>query len=446
MRTYLEQIKAVQASFRGVPFATRGDDFRSGRRQAVHEYPNREDYWPEDMGKSVRRLSITGFLVGDDIIAQRERMVAAIETPGPGILIHPSLGRLTVSVLGEQPIRSGERGRVFEIQFTFVVAGDRQFPEVQAATGAASQTSAAAMFQAALGGYVTQLQLALSRGSAVAHQVVATVSGWSAQISGLANDATNLFSMLVSLPTNISGTFGRYFGGGRVGFQNINTSPQASSGATTASLIAAGAAARASVAAAATALNTAATGGDPATIGAAVQALAQALLAAIQDPRSAVRLLAGLYGYTEAPVLGSSAIPMAMLSAQAAHLSLFRRATLQALAQASAAYQPVSADDAAAVRNQVCGLIDLEITAAGDAGDDDSYTALRQLRADVAQDLATRGAGLPEIVEVDSPAPGPSLVLAQRLYRDPARADQLVVFGNPPHPAFMPTRFKALAS
>src|SRR5581483_7122054 len=434
-----------QATFRGVPFFVNSNDLRPGRRQAIHEYPNREDYWPEDMGKSVRRLSILGRLVGDDVAAQRARMLEAIETPGPGTLVHPSLGRLQVSVLGEQPFRETERGRVIEIQFSFIVGGDQVFPDIQSATGAASQASALAMFQAALGGFVTELRAALSLGSAVAHQVVDTVTGWSAQISGLANDATNLFSMLVSLPTNISGTYGRYFGGGRVGFANINVSPQASTGATTASLIAAGAANRASVAAAVAALNTAATGGDPATIGNAVQALAQALLAAIQDPRSALRLLGSLYGYTEEPVLGNSAIPLAILSAQTACLGLFRRATLQALAQAAAAYQPASADDAAAVRSQVCGLIDLEITTAGDAGDDDSYAALRQLRADVAQDLASRGAGLPDIVEVDSPAPVPSLVLAQRLYRDPARADQLVEFaGDVPHPAFLPARFKAL--
>jgi prophage DNA circulation protein len=64
----------------------------------------------------------------------------------------------------------------------------------------------------------------------------------------------------------------------------------------------------------------------------------------------------------------------------------------------------------------------------------------------VALDLATRGAALPASVQINTPAPQPSLVLAQRLYRDPTRADQLVVFADPVHPAFMPTSFGALAS
>ena len=43
-------------------------------------------------------------------------------------------------------------------------------------------------------------------------------------------------------------------------------------------------------------------------------------------------------------------------------------------------------------------------------------------------------------------SPMPSLALAQRLYRDPDRADDLVARAAPAHPAFMPVRFKALSA
>ncbi len=40
----------------------------------------------------------------------------------------------------------------------------------------------------------------------------------------------------------------------------------------------------------------------------------------------------------------------------------------------------------------------------------------------------------------------PALYLANRLYQDPTRAPQLVAEADPPHPAFMPPAFRALAS
>lgn len=38
----------------------------------------------------------------------------------------------------------------------------------------------------------------------------------------------------------------------------------------------------------------------------------------------------------------------------------------------------------------------------------------------------------------------PALVLANRMYQDGARGDELVQSVGPRHPAFMPTKFKAL--
>ena len=82
---------------------------------------------------------------------------------------------------------------------------------------------------------------------------------------------------------------------------------------------------------------------------------------------------------------------------------------------------------------------------AGDQGADDVYNALRSLRTAVAADLEARGAGLPSTMTVASAVPPPALVLAQRLYRDSSRSDELVRQANCIHPAFMPTSFKALS-
>ncbi|MET3135353.1 prophage DNA circulation protein [Oxalobacteraceae bacterium GrIS 1.11] len=178
---------------------------------------------------------------------------------------------------------------------------------------------------------------------------------------------------------------------------------------------------------------------------AAAQALAGALRASAVNPADAIRLLSDLANIVPAGPTSSSAIGMAMAAMQGATGDLFRRAAVLALARASADYLPTSSDDAAAVRAAVCAVLDREIGIAGDQGQDATFNALRAVRVAVSRDLAARGADLASITEVATGLPIPAPVLAQRLYRDPARADELVAQADPVHPAFMPVSFKALS-
>jgi len=179
---------------------------------------------------------------------------------------------------------------------------------------------------------------------------------------------------------------------------------------------------------------------------ASAQALAAALYASAVNPADAIRLLSTFAQVVPGDPTSPSAIGVAMAAMQSATGDLFRRAAVVALARASAAYQPTSSDDAAAVRTAVCAILDKEITIAGDQGQDATFNALRSVRAAVSQDLTVRGAGLAAITLVATSQPIPAPVLAQRLYRDPTRADELVSQAAPVHPAFMPVKFKALSS
>lgn len=178
----------------------------------------------------------------------------------------------------------------------------------------------------------------------------------------------------------------------------------------------------------------------------AAQALAAALSAASVNPADAIRLLAELASFTEAGMAATSPIGASMAAMQAATGDLFRRAAVVAMARVSSQYQPSSVEDAAAVRGTVCAALDAEIVIAGDQYEDATYIALRALRAAVAADLSVRGAGLPSTTTITSNLPMPALVLSQRQYRDHARSDELVTQSDCIHPAFMPTRFKALST
>ena len=95
---------------------------------------------------------------------------------------------------------------------------------------------------------------------------------------------------------------------------------------------------------------------------------------------------------------------------------------------------------------QVTAALDAEITAAGDAGSDTSFEALRQLRIACVADLTARGADLAPLVTRRFGASLPHLVVAATLYGDATRADELVRRADPPHPLFMPVSMQVLAT
>src|SRR5450830_396867 len=111
---WMDQLRS--ASYRGVPFGMLGGEGQFGRRNVVHEYPFRDTVWVEDLGRAARRINVTGFLVGDDCIAQRDRMISVCEQDGDAILIHPTYGEMTVSLLGSLTVTERwDKGRMFEI-------------------------------------------------------------------------------------------------------------------------------------------------------------------------------------------------------------------------------------------------------------------------------------------------------------------------------------------
>ena len=452
-----------QASFRGVPFGVFGSDGRFGRRVAVHEYPNRDKPYIEDLGRSTRRISLTGFLIenslvygGGDALSQRDAMVAAAEAAGAGTLVHPTLGELQVSVPdgGLSVVERWDQGRYFEIGFTFIESGERQFPSASTTTPDALNSLAGSLDLSAAQDFVSSLtrsvnlglgivQGALSLGSAVVGSVVGTVAGLVSLAGTAARDATSLFN-LASL---LTGNYGRYVNANvSSAFAGGQTS---GAGITVATLEAEGAQDRAAVAAASSALSAAASSLDASSalsFTTAAQGLTAALGTAVVNPSDALRLFGALAQYTPDSSAGLGQTAAAEQLAQDATSALLRRAAIGALVRAIGQYAPSSYDDASQVRTQVTGYLDSEILIAGDAGDDASYSALRAVRQMAVALLIQLGAGLPRLQEFTYNAPLPALTLAQRIYADASRADQLIDQARPIHPAFMPTRFQALAN
>jgi len=128
--------KLQAASFRGVPFSVEDDEGSFGRRVQTHEYPNRDKPWTEDLGRATRRFNISAYLVGDDYLERRDLLIKAIETPGPGTLVHPYYGEMSICIDGAMRVTHGiNEGRMCRVAFSVVESGELSFPTSGAATG-----------------------------------------------------------------------------------------------------------------------------------------------------------------------------------------------------------------------------------------------------------------------------------------------------------------------
>ena len=122
------------AMFRGVPFKVIAARVKKGRRWAIHEYPYVDGGWAEDMGRSLRTYSFSGYLIGDLAPVMQQLLDMAIEAEGPGLLMHPTIGAVRVGVLSSATAVHRDHMRVIEIAFEFVEAGRRALPGTIIAT------------------------------------------------------------------------------------------------------------------------------------------------------------------------------------------------------------------------------------------------------------------------------------------------------------------------
>lgn len=423
------------ASWRGVHFAVRSSVIRRGRRVVVHEYPFRDDVWVEDLGRGTRLVSFSGFLLGDDVFAQRDRMAAAAEEPGSGALVHPSLGTLQASLV---EFSAGERldlGRVVELEFSFIQSPPKAvFPTSALSTGLQVGIAALQAGLATAQDYISAVTGAIAgihAGLTFASNLFATVKGIVIGFISLATAASLGSGAAANAVRGLPGNYGRYGSG-----------PAQPATATVSSILAAVCVAREAVTGSGLVVDAVV---DPALLPAAARGLTETVRAVAPDPADQIRILSDMAAYAPSPGPSTAPVGMAIAAMQAATASLFRAAALISIANATASYQPSSYDDAVAILLAVTALFDAEILAAADAGATPSYLALRSLRAAVTADLLARAANLPHLRTVTNRLALPSLTLAYSLYVDATRSDELIARGNPISPLFMPLSFVALS-
>lgn len=119
------------ATFRGVGFFVATADSSHGRRQAVHETAQRDVPYTEDLGRKSREFGITGYLLGKEYDVAREELIKVCEQAGPGVLVHPYRGELTVVCRGLTVSESSDEGGKCTISMTFLEAGEASYPSAK---------------------------------------------------------------------------------------------------------------------------------------------------------------------------------------------------------------------------------------------------------------------------------------------------------------------------
>ncbi|HEM6672559.1 TPA: DNA circularization N-terminal domain-containing protein [Citrobacter koseri] len=117
-----------EASFRGVAFYLVDNEGTSGRRAIPRAYPKKEVGWTEDNGAVLTQQQINGKLIGSSYQSQLEDLLRALNTPGPGELVHPWFGIQKVQVGKVNHRLSTQEGGIAYISFEVSEAGERLFP------------------------------------------------------------------------------------------------------------------------------------------------------------------------------------------------------------------------------------------------------------------------------------------------------------------------------
>jgi prophage DNA circulation protein len=201
----------VPGSWRGVGFVLDASEGKMGRRTAMHEYPYRDTVWVEDLGRLPRRFAFQAFIVGDDCYQQRNAMVQACEQPGVGTLVHPTFGSVQCVLIDFSTIDRRERGRIVELSFQFVVAGDLTFPTSSIATGQNVLGMASAVNTAS----ASDMSRILSGMAIVPQSAQAAIPSF----SNLAVSAVSDPARALNAVNGLVGLFGRYSSGSMMTLQ-----------------------------------------------------------------------------------------------------------------------------------------------------------------------------------------------------------------------------------
>lgn len=375
--TWRDRIGDGTAEFRGVVLYLERGSISPGRRVEVHEYPLRDEPYAEDLGRKAREWQITGYLVGDDYDAQRNRLADALELPGAFEMRHSYYGTHQVVVTGDARITESTReGGMARVTLTVVRADDKpRYPRAVADTQKVVEDRAESAFDALQAEFEEQFEIVDLAADRV-EEVETAILNALQDAEGIAGD--------------IGGTIARV----------IRT---------------------------------------PGELGVAIIDSLVGIADRLAEPLRALRSYEVLFGSGETRSASLTAPLDTRLQAQAqtAAVNLVRRGSAVAAARASAGWTYNTRDSAQQSLETIHrGLTDPLSTT--EPPTPATTQRLVSLRAAVVDDLRRRGTALPELTVFNTRRAMPALVIAHRLYGDATRSEEIVARNRVRHPGAVP--------
>lgn len=379
----------MPASFRGVAFYCDATDGEIGRRVALHEYPLRDLPYAEDLGRKARRYTLDGYVLGVDYMAARDALIAAIEAAGPGILVHPYLGQMSVTVLEARgPRESTAEGGMARFSLTFVESGEALFPTAVTDTTEAVAAAADDTWEV-LAGEFSEVFDVTSRPAWVA---AAAASLMDTLVSALAE----VQDLIPSVP-QAAVDFVADLETLSAGIETLIRAPQ--------------------------------------DLAMQVMGLVQQVALLPDRPLRALSAYRSLWDVlSDTPeVPGDTGNRSQQAANQQALIALVQRVALVESVRTAATVEYTSAQEAMTLRDELGDRLDAVMESASDT----VYNVMVPLRAAMVRDMADRAVRLPRLVTVTPAITLPALVLAYRFYGDAGRASEIVARNGIRHPGFV---------
>lgn len=397
------------ASFRGVPFEWRSDSSPAGRRTQVHEFVQRDKPHVEDLGRATRPFSVPAFVAGDDCLDKRDKLLAAIDTPGPGELILPFWGVMKATCTRCEVTHDRTDGGVVYFDLEFVEDGERGYPVATPATDAQLSKSSDGVLQQG-GNWFTNAMAKVNAARVNIAAMIGSVSRAYALVTNTIGTITRTVASAAALVNMVLNAPAAFVQAIRAGFGSVRNSLRSIS--PSAALENLRSALRGS-----SSLHKANPAGGADTV-AAVQAV-NLLVCHVQ-------LAVAMEAAAQLPVQRSAA-------SEQATLPVWQQAQQTEVA-ADLLYLP----DVLAARDQLDQAIWQALQAGAGYPPVDMYAALQDARSHARRHLAQVASCTVPLIVVTPPAVLPALVLAHRQWGDALRAPEIIQRNRIAHPGFVP--------
>lgn len=387
----------IGATFRGVPFFVESSERSGGRRIVTHQFPYRDDPFIEDLGREARTFHIDGYVLGDDYLAQRDKLLDALEgKDGPGELVHPYHGMQRAICVKHSVHETQKEGGIAVIAMDFAEAPAHAVTPTEVVDSAGQVDTASKTAHKAV------------RAELVEKYSVAGMPAF-----GLASAEAAITKAAAALQTQLGPV--------------ISATQEAAQLTGKVALITAEASSLART-----------PGG---VLDAFVDAISGLVTTSLDSPGKVLAGLSEAYGADQGDAVDpTTATRERELANQTALTSALRRVFAIEAARLAPLVAFVSTEDATAARDEVASMLEEQAELAGDT----AYPALVDLRSQVLR--AVPGAtSLASIVTITRRVPVPSLLLAYQLYGSVDLELDIVARNHVRHPGFIAGDLKVLS-